>query len=250
MFKFSSLKPPHGWSVVAWDLAIVTLGVLIALIVQQWADDRNTNRKTQQALNGIRAEIADHYGSSIEWRVVEPCIVAQIDSLTARVLKSGERLDPAPIEAESDDFHYVLRTPSKNYPRTSWDSATSEGLVARLDPALRNELNAYYAQIDELNAMGRLDGSDTLGMNALGQPLPLDASTRYAIIHQLEDIRGRTEYRDTISGQLFDHMQKAHMAPSINQARDLTERFGTYRYCKAHHLPMRSFEQAMSAIPN
>jgi len=184
MFKLSMLKPPHGWSTVAWDLAIVTLGVLIALIVQQWADERNMDRRTVQALEGIRAEIANHYRSSIEWRVVEPCITAQIDSLTARVLKSGDRLDPAPIESEGDDFHFVLRTPSKEYPRSSWDAATAEGLVARLDPALRNELNAYYAQIDELNAMGRLNNyTDTVGMNALGQPLPLDASTRYAIIH-------------------------------------------------------------------
>lgn len=250
MSKLSTLKPPHGWSVVAWDLAIVTIGVLIALIVQQWADERSADRRTRQALDGIRAELANHYRSSIEWRVVEPCIAAQIDSLTKRVLESGDRLDPAPIESEGDDFHFVLRTPSKEYPRSSWDAATAEGLVARFEPALRNELNAHYAQIDELNAMGRLNYTDTLGMDALGQPLLLDASTRYAIIHQLQDIRGRTEFRDAISGQLIDHMQKAHMLPSIEQARTLTERYGTYHYCKLHHLPMRSFEQAMQPIPN
>ena len=246
----SALRPPHGWAVVAWDLAIVTVGVLIALVLQQWAEERGTDQRTAQAVNGIRAEIANHYRSSIEWRVVEPCIVAQIDSLTARVLKSGDRLDPAPIEGEGGAFHFVLRTPSKEYPRTSWDAATSEGLVARLEPSIRNELTAYYAQIDELNALGRMNDSDTLGMNQLGVSLPLDASTRYAIIHQLQDIRGRTEFRDTTSGQLIDHMEKLHMLPPIAAARALTERFGTYRFCNARRLPMRTFEQAMQSVPN
>jgi hypothetical protein len=76
VFKLSGLKPPHGWNVVAWDLAIVTLGVLIALVVQQWADERNTDHRTREALAGIKDEMASHYIQSVEWRVVEPCIVA------------------------------------------------------------------------------------------------------------------------------------------------------------------------------
>lgn len=250
MSRLSVLKPPHGWAVVAWDLAIVTVGVLVALALQQWADERSTQRKSDQALNGIRAEIENHYRSSIEWRVVEPCIVAQIDSLTARVLESGERLNPAPIESETDDFHFVLRTPAKEYPRSAFDAATSEGLVARLEPSVRNELTVYYAQIDELNALERMHDSDTLGMNELAQSLPLDPSTRYAIVHQLQDIRGRTEFRDSTSGQMIDHIVKLHMVPPIAGARALTQRFGTYRYCKARRLPMRTFEQAMQSEPS
>ena len=250
MLKISGLKPPHGWAVVAWDLAIVTLGVLFALVVQQWADERSADQRTEQAVRAIRAEVSNHYRSAIEWRVVEPCVLAQIDSLTSRVLNSGEHLDAAPIITEADDFNFVLRTPSKEYPRSSWDAATSEGLVARLDPSLRNELSAYYAQIDELNSMGRTNDTDTLGMNELGQALPLDASTRYAIVHELQNARGRSEYRDTIAGQLINHMQKVRMVPPIGDARALTERYGTYRYCKAHRLPMRTFEQAMQSIPN
>lgn len=250
MFRWSVFKPPHGWAVVVWDLAIVTVGVLIALVLQQWAENRRMDQRTAQALSGIRAELANHYRSSIEWRVVEPCILAQIDALTARVLNSGRKLNPAPIESESGEFQFVLRTPSKEYPRSSWDAATGEGLVARLEPSVRNRLTNYYAQIDELNALGRSNYTDTLGMNELGQPLQLDASTRYAIVHELQDIRGRTEFRDNISGQLIDHMQKLRMVPAISDARTLTQRYGTYRYCKSQHLPMRSFEQAMQSIPN
>ena len=33
MFRMLRLKPPHGWNAVAWELSVVVLGVLIALVI-------------------------------------------------------------------------------------------------------------------------------------------------------------------------------------------------------------------------
>ena len=35
MFRLLKLRPPNGWNAAAWELAIVVLGVLIALGAQQ-----------------------------------------------------------------------------------------------------------------------------------------------------------------------------------------------------------------------
>ena len=45
MFRMLKLNPPHGWRAVVWELAIVTLGVLIALGVQQVAEAANWRSK-------------------------------------------------------------------------------------------------------------------------------------------------------------------------------------------------------------
>ena len=37
---------------------------------------------------------------------------------------------------------------------------------------------------------------------------------------------------------------------SPKDAIKTTERWGTYQFCKAHGLPMRSFKDAMVAVPN
>lgn len=53
MFRLLRLRPPHGWHAVVWELAIVTLGVLIALWAEQLirsANDDRTGRATRQAL--------------------------------------------------------------------------------------------------------------------------------------------------------------------------------------------------------
>ncbi len=55
MFRLLRLKPPHGWNAVAWELGIVTLGVLIALGAQELVQSvhwKREVRETREALDG------------------------------------------------------------------------------------------------------------------------------------------------------------------------------------------------------
>ena len=59
MFRLFKLKPPSGWNAVAWELAIVTLGVLIALGAQQIVQSINDRENVAQLRSALRAELAD-----------------------------------------------------------------------------------------------------------------------------------------------------------------------------------------------
>jgi hypothetical protein len=93
------------------------------------------------------------------------------------------------------------------------------------------------------------DQSDK-GLKALTHRLPLDPTVRYSIIAEIEQLSGRLEHLDLLNGQVIDYLQKASMLPPAGEARSVTERYGTYRFCKARDLPMRSFKDAMEAVPN
>ena len=59
MFRLIRLNPPNGWNAVAWELAIVVLGVVIALGAQQAVETarwRDEVRRTEEALT---VEIAE-----------------------------------------------------------------------------------------------------------------------------------------------------------------------------------------------
>jgi hypothetical protein len=88
------------------------------------------------------------------------------------------------------------------------------------------------------------------GLDALTHRLPLDPTVRYSIVKEIEQLSGRLEHLDLLNGQVIDYLEKASMLPPAAEARSVTERYGTYRFCKAHALPMRSFEEAMQAVPN
>ena len=85
---------------------------------------------------------------------------------------------------------------------------------------------------------------------ALAHPLPLDPAVRYGIIKDMEGLRGRLRFLDILNGQAIDYIQQIGMVPPAAEARAVTERYGTYKFCKAHGLPMRSFKDAMVAVPN
>ena len=58
MFRLLKVKPPHGWNAVAWELGIVTVGVLIALAAQQFVDDLHWRGELRDFRTAVRAEIS------------------------------------------------------------------------------------------------------------------------------------------------------------------------------------------------
>lgn len=249
MFRMLRLKPPHGWNAVAWELAIVTLGVIIALAGQQWAESLSWKGEVRATRSALRAELGEHYGWAVEYRVTYPCVAAQVARLKDRVLASGSTIDPAPLY-EEDGAHYVVRFPAKDYPSDAWDAALSDATIRSFDPALRRQLAGHYIQISQMREIILENNATEPSLVALTHPMPLDASVRYAIIKDLERLRGRFEYLDLLNGQLIENIQKAGMLPPPGPAIAATQRYGTYQFCKAHGLPLRPFKEAMQAVPN
>ena len=249
MFRLLKVKPPQGWNAVAWELAIVTLGVLIALAVQQWADERTWRGKVEASKTALRDELSEHYSYAVEFRTVYPCLHAQLAQLRDRVLASGAVMDPVPIHREPP-FDFVMRIPAKEYPTEAWEAAVNDGTFQRLEPPVRRQLAGHYTMLASIRNMNWANNQSEQGLAALTHRIPLDPTVRYSVIKEIEQLRGRLQYLDLLNGQAIDYLQKANMLPSAEEARAVTERYGTYRFCKARGLPMRSFEEAMEAVPN
>ena len=125
MFRLIKLKPPHGWNAVAWELAIVTLGVVIALAAQQIVEslhDRSTAAQT-------REEVADELNSNLMSLALrqsaEPCINQRRGELRAIVSqweKTGSFKKPK----------WVSQTPVIEIELSRYDAAQSAGRLALL----------------------------------------------------------------------------------------------------------------------
>jgi hypothetical protein len=249
MFRLIRLKPPHGWNAVAWELAIVTLGVIIALAAQQWAENVSWRSATKAATATIRSEVGDHYAASVEWRVVMPCLIAQLDELESRLMKSGDRLDPAPVYSEPAFPKFVLRIPSKEYDSSAWEAAIADGATAHFEPGLRKELSEHYQQVTVLGNMTQRNGISYGNVLSFSRPMPLDPGVRLGLTQLLDELRGRVMYMDLTSGQLLEHIKRAGMVPDESVTREAVRLSGTRLFCADHHLPMRSLKDAEKPIP-
>ncbi len=239
----------QDWFAITIELAIVTFGILLALAAQQWADDRAERNKFEETRAAIRDELAEHYGYAVEFRTVYPCLQTQVDRLRERVLSSGSVLTPAPIY-EDGNFHNVLRLPAKGYTSDAWEAAIADGTILRFEPAFRRLLAGHYGGLPDIREMNSANDATEEGLVALTHALPLDSTARYSIVKEIEQLRGRLEYLDLMNGQVIDDVQKVKMLPPAQEARAVTQRYGTYQFCKARGLPMRSFKEAMQAVPN
>ncbi len=249
MFRLLKLNPPNGWGAVAWELAIVTAGVLVALGVQQWAEERSWSKKTDASIGAIRDELSEHYAFAVEWRTIYPCLDAQLDRLHRRVLASDATLDPAPVHSVPG-HRFVFRFPSKVYRDAAWNGAIADGTSARLDEPTRRALGSYYAQIGWVQDMTRATGQDEQALLTLAQPVPLDPMARLTLLKSINELRGRAEFMDRRAGNLVDHITKLGMVPPPEEAEQLVKRYGTYKYCAAQKLPMRTLAEAMTPVPN
>lgn len=81
MFRLLKLTAPHGWNAVAWELAIVTLGVLIALGAQQIVQDIHDRAAVAQLRSALRAELADDRARWEDMRASDPCTLQRLDAL-------------------------------------------------------------------------------------------------------------------------------------------------------------------------
>src|SRR5262245_7757175 len=199
MIKRMRLKQPSGGCAVLWDLAIVTVGVLIALAGDRWAEERTLHRKVEASKAAIRDELSFTYAFAVEYRTTYPCVQAQIRQLLDHVVSSGPVMDPVPIHYEQG-FHYVLRTPSNINDTAAWSAAVNGGLLQHFEPSLRSELVGLYAQAASVNAQVAANDAATFKLIALAHRVQLDPAVRYSIIEKLEELSGQFEYMDTNFG--------------------------------------------------
>ena len=248
MLKPIKLRPPSGWSAILWDLAVVTAGVLIALAGERWAEERKLHGRVEASKAAIRDEVSDIYANAVEFRTTYPCVRSQVSQLLDRVVSSGPVMDPVPMHYE-ESFHYVLRAPSKINDSAAWDAAVNDGLMQHFEPSLRRELVGLYGSSAAINEQVAANDVATFKLIALTHRIPLDAAVRYSVIEKLEELGGQFEYLDSNFGQLLYDIQNAGMLPAPKDAQTMTEKFGTFQFCKAHALPMRSLTEAAKPLP-
>jgi hypothetical protein len=146
MFRLLKLKPPHGWNAVAWELGIVTLGVLIALGAQQWAQSVNDRSVAAQT----RAEVTDEINSSLMSvalrQSAEPCILRRLEDLRAIVTEWQQKGSfPTP--------QWVSQSPVIEVELSRYDAALSAGRLALLSGEEQYRMGAIANRIRRFNEL-------------------------------------------------------------------------------------------------
>lgn len=144
MFRLIRLNPPHGWSAVGWELAIVTAGVLVALAAQQVVEGLRDRRIAA----ATRAEVTDELNSDLMSMTLrqasETCIdrrLRELRPILAQWEQTGSFETPL----------WVSQSPPIEIELSRYDAALAAGRLALLSGEEQYRMGAVAARIRRFN---------------------------------------------------------------------------------------------------
>ena len=206
MFRLVKLEPPHGWNAVAWELGIVTLGVLIALGAQQLVDDIHQRNEVSQLVGAIRSELADNRARWEHVRNSDPCTLQRLDALEkwAATAPPGAKLSRA------------YRLFVWNQHTGAWDLAKSSETMSNVPLKERVTIASLY---DAFNNWKQMIVEENQNAQALGGLLATadQPENRRQIAYRISLARGFVNRRIFNYDYMFKRFDELHIVPDDSQ---------------------------------
>lgn len=177
MFRLMRLTPPHGWNAVAWELAIVTLGVFVALGAEQVVSNWHWQGEVRDSDRRISNELGDNLANAYERLAINNCLEPRLAELRDELIK-GEPLWTGNRAGFANDIYHpvfppVYRTPNRPWPKDAWETALNGEILAHFRP---ERVAQFAALFDEVSSLQRsqseeLDLAASLGDLAFTGPI-------------------------------------------------------------------------------
>ena len=145
-------KPLHGWREFAGEVAIIVVGVLIALFAEQVVQRWEWRHKVEVAQAAMRRELLWDDGPQIYQRAaMHPCAAAQLDRIRAAIEGGSSRPE---IAALVGGYWVSFRT----YDRLALDSANASDVASHMPS---DELDAMSSAYQAMPLMERTNAQES-----------------------------------------------------------------------------------------
>lgn len=190
------LRPPHGWPAVWWELAIVTIGVLIALGLGEVATAIRWRFDAAEARSAMMTDLERDAGVMHERQLARRCIERRLGDVDA-LLQQARRSGTLPLVSR------IGRPPTRPLVTAAWDMSVSSGVLPHLS---RDEAGGYSANFDMINEMA----GDFKAQSALwarlaaleNAPGPVSQDFLTELMFVSAELRLGSRYVDTVAGQI------------------------------------------------
>ena len=133
----------HDWLAAGLELVIVVVGILIALQVSNWNQDRQDARRGREYLQRLRNDLASDRKANDHWRHFNQQVVAYGRQALAHA-ESGALVEGSAWKTVQAYYQASQWSPHSRETSTFNTMLFSGDLRLVADPALRDELSFYY----------------------------------------------------------------------------------------------------------
>ena len=141
-------KPLHGWREFAGEVAIIVLGVLIALGLEQAVESWHWHSRVQHARTALSLELSETMGQGQERLNVASCVDRRLDELAAII-------DKAALNGQLPPLGRIGVPPVRTYSTGVWQSTLAGQTAEHFSDGDRGIYSVIYGFSDLLSAINR-----------------------------------------------------------------------------------------------
>ncbi|MAF57285.1 hypothetical protein [Ponticaulis sp.] len=145
-----------GWKTFFFEVIIVVVGVIIALLANHFVTQLNRRADMLEMMRGVELDLLTIVQVASERLATEPCRLEQERHLLALLQRDDPFWQPEVSAAlntglDSQAVPSVLRMPIRNWPETAWRAAASSDSVFALDRVQVTGLNDVFEIAADVN---------------------------------------------------------------------------------------------------
>ncbi len=184
MFRLIKLNPPNGWNAVAWELAIVVIGVLIALGSQQAVEELRWRDEVGLTEDALTIEIAESVLHASERQMVNRCLSDRLTHLIGKVSANEGPWtgDPLPLPRTATGVKtttpVAYRTPNRAWNDDVWVATQNGGVFSHMPRQRVAAFAKVYARMEGLRKVNAFEHEVFPELLYLSFDTRLDAAAR------------------------------------------------------------------------
>lgn len=204
-------KPVHSWREFASEIAVIVIGICIALLGEQIVEKIHERIVAGEAREQIETEMATDFAILTNRTRSEPCIARRIAALERTLAAAGTPAYVAPT--------WIGKPSSWDNQTGRWQAASQSGRVALLSAKEQALMSFVYSQIAALQATQADEPEQWARLQALqgvAHPSPgLVDAARLALIRARYDDEAIDIRIAQSSHALFSELRVAHVRSPV-----------------------------------
>ncbi|HEU5482869.1 MAG TPA: hypothetical protein VFU80_07260 [Sphingomicrobium sp.] len=154
-------KAAKTWAELLIEIAVIGVGVLIALSLEAWLEDREWHRKVETAQAAMKRELLWDNGPQIYYRAAaHPCATGKLDEIRAAIEGNASRED---ISDLIDGYWVEFLT----YDSLAHQDAAASDVAAHMAPEELDDFTVAYAVMPLMDETSRKEAADVARLRAL-----------------------------------------------------------------------------------
>lgn len=204
MFHIHMPKPIHGWKMFFNEIAVIAIGILIALSGEQLLESWREGHTAEKSFEVIKEEIALNLGRMQARRDTQKCIDQRLDEIAAYVERPQERKRPT----------WVGRPQVWNMQTSAVAAARSYGSLTVLPHEDQMAISTVYGSMASFDAIEDQEQWAWAELRSIAEDRDISDSDKAALREAIQRARYASWRLNTETTEAIREARSLHVAPA------------------------------------